>query len=80
MLAEKCKLYENFWAAYDMSTEKHVLVQKIFTNGLNMCMPLWIKDTVYEVGTHWLSSRKKVPGTAVSKEGHIDSVAERKNF
>ena len=56
--------------------EKHVLVNRIFTNGLNIGLPLltWTKKIAHEVNTHWLSSKKKVLGLAVSKEGHADNL------
>ena len=56
--------------------EKHVLAKRMLTNGVKMGLPLqtWIEKTVYTVETHWLSSKEKVPGIAVHKEGHADSV------
>ena len=36
LVAEKCKPYEIYTR---MSTEKHVLVKTIFTNGINMGLP-----------------------------------------
>ena len=42
-----------------MCTEKHVLVQKMFTNQLNV---EW---------KHWLSSKENVLGTMISKKGHV---------
>ena len=37
--------------------EKHVLVKQMFTNELNMGLPLWarIEKSVHGVETHWLS-------------------------
>ena len=52
-----------------IGAEKHVLVQKVFTNGLIIVLPLWPS-----VKIHWLSSEGKVPLAAVSKEGHVDSL------
>ena len=48
----------------------------MFTNGQNMDLPPWayVEKTVHGVKTHWHSSKEKVPGTVVSKEGHADSV------
>ena len=42
----------------------------MFTNGLNMGLPLWdwIEKTVHGMEMHWLSGKEKVPGAAVSKE------------
>ena len=58
-----------------MCTEKHVLVKKIFTNELNIVLPLWawVKKTVYGAEIHWLLRKGKVLGTLASKEGHADS-------
>ena len=56
--------------------ETHVLVKRIFTNGLNMSLLLQasVEKTVYKVETHWLSDKEKVPDAVVSKEAHVDSV------
>ena len=50
--------------------EKHVLVNKMFTNRLNMDLPpwAWIKETVHEVETYRLSNKEKVLGTIVNKK------------
>ena len=50
--------------------KKHDLIKTFFTNGLNMGLPLraWVGKTAHEAKTHWLSSKEKVPGTAVSKK------------
>ena len=63
---QKCLLY----------TKKHVSVQKMLTNGLNMGLPLRarVKKTVHGVETHWLSGKEKVLGAAVSKESHAGTV------
>ena len=53
--------------------EKHVLAKKMFTNELNMGLPLWVL-IVYRVETYWLSSKDKVLGAVVSKEGQADSI------
>ena len=34
----------------------------------------WVKKTVHEVVTHWLSGEEKVLGAMVSKEGQADSL------
>ena len=47
------------------------LSPKIFTDRLNMGLPLRTK-------IKQLSCKEKVPGAAVSKEGHADSVLEHK--
>ena len=59
----KCKFTEECV----MCTEKHALVQKMFTNVLNMEFPrrARVKGTVE---THWLSGKEKVLGAAVSKQ------------
>ena len=59
-----------------MCIEKHVSIKKIFTNELNMNLPLqaWITKTVYGVETQWLSCKQKVLGTAVSKESDTDNL------
>ena len=33
-----------------------------------------VKKTVHGEKIHWLSSKEKVPGTVVSKEGHAESL------
>ena len=33
-----------------------------------------VEKTVHGVEMHWLSDKEKVPGVAVSKEGHVDSL------
>ena len=45
--------------------------QKIFTNFLNIDLPLSakFKKTVHEVDEHWLSGKEKVLGASFSKEG-----------
>ena len=55
-----------------MCTEKHVLIKKVY----KVSSPLWswVKNIVHEVETHWLSSKKKVLATVVSKEDHSDSL------
>ena len=47
-----------------MSTEKRVLVKKCLQMVLLSCD--FVEKTIHEVETHWLSSKEKVPGTAVS--------------
>ena len=49
--------------------------KKMFTNWVNISLPLetWVKKTVHGVEAHWLSSKEKVPGSAISKEGQADS-------
>ena len=58
-----------------MYMKKHVLVKKLFTNGLTIGFPLgtWVKKTVHGVETNWLSSKEKVLDKAVNKEGYADS-------
>ena len=40
-----------------------------------MGLPLQAKDkmTVHVVKTHWLTNKERMPGAAVSNEGHSDS-------
>ena len=61
-----------------MCMEKHFLVEKLGSNGLNMGLHLQagVEKTVHGVKTHWLSSKEKVPGVAVCKKGHADSHLE----
>ena len=49
--------------------------ENLFTNGLNIVLPsqVDVKNTIYEVETHRLSSKVKVPDLAISKEGHAES-------
>ena len=57
-----------------MCTEKHILVKEIFRNGLKMGFSLraGVEERVHVVETNRLSAKEKVPGAAVSKEGHAD--------
>ena len=50
--------------------------KKVFTNELNIGLPLWayIEKTFHVVETHRLSSKEKVVGAAVTKEGDADSL------
>ena len=59
-----------FTEKYATCTKKHVLVEKIFTNGQNMDSPLYVWDekTVHRVETNWLPGKERVPGALVSKE------------
>ena len=63
-----------FTKEFVMGIEKHILVQKIFTNGLNLCLPLqaWVEKKINWAKRHWLSRRDKVPGAVISKEGLAD--------
>ena len=63
-----------FMQDYVMCTEKDILVKKLFINGLKMGLPrqACVKKTVHVVEIHWITSKEKVPGEAVSKEGHAD--------
>ena len=58
-----------FTEEWVMYMEKHVLVKKMFTNELNMGLPLWtwVKKTVHAVETHCLSGKE---GDADSLLGH----------
>ena len=57
-----------------MCTEKYV--KEMFTNGLNMALPLQalVKETIHRVETHQLCRKEKIPGTAVSKEDYADNL------
>ena len=63
-----------------MCTEKRVLVEnkkKMFTNELNtsfVTLSLGWKDSSWSGNTMWLSSKEKIPGAAVSKEGFAGSL------
>ena len=57
-----------------MCMENYVLVKKRFITELNMALLLWA--SLHRVETHWLSGKEKVPGAAVRKEGHADSLLE----
>ena len=48
--------------------------QKTFTNGLIIGLPqwAWVEKIIHGVEAHWLSCKEKVPGVAVSKDGHAD--------
>ena len=50
--------------------------QKMFANGLNMGLSLWVRieKTVHGVKAHWHSGKEKVPSAAISKEGYADSL------
>ena len=47
-----------------MSTEKKVLVKKMFANGL---LGAWAENILQGGETHWLSGKENVPGAVVSK-------------
>ena len=55
-----------------MCTEKHVLIKKGVTNGLNK--NLILEETDHGLETHWLSAKEKILGTEVSKEGQADNI------
>ena len=48
----------------------------MLTNEKSMGFPwqAWVEKIIHGVETHGLSSKEKVSGTAVSKEGHANSV------
>ena len=76
----------NFWCLRSVNYTKFIedcmmitlknFYEKMFTNGLNMGLPLcaWVKKIVLGVETPWLSGKEKVQGAAVSKEGHAYSL------
>ena len=41
---------------------------------MDLSQRTWVEKPVDEVETRWLSSKEKVPGAAISKEGHGDSL------
>ena len=64
-----------------MCTDKHVLAKKLFIKELNMNLPQEskVEKRVYGSG-NTLSSKEKVPGSSVSKEGRADSLWEHKKI
>ena len=46
--------------------------QKIFTNELNIGLPLqtWVEKIIFRMETHWFPGKEKVLGAVVSQEGH----------
>ena len=56
-----------------MCTEKHGLAEKVFTNGLNIGLPLCarVETTGHRIETHQLSGKENIPGAPVSKEGDV---------
>ena len=63
LMVEECNLCEIYRRMCDMYREAS-LDQKMFTNGLNVGLPLqaWVKKTVHGVETWWLSSKEDIPG------------------
>ena len=78
MEAEKCKLCEIYRRMCDMYREIWISLKrkKMFTNGLNMALPLWawVKKTVHRMETHWLIGKEKLLCTGVNKEGYVNGV------
>ena len=64
--------YVKFTKECAMWMDKHVLIRKIFTNGLNMGLPE-LKSQSFELKLQ-LSGKNKVLRTVVSKEGYTDSL------
>ena len=62
-----------FTEEYVMCMEKHVLAKKMFSNWLNIFFSLQaqVEKIVHGVKIYWLSSKEN---TALSKEGHADSL------
>ena len=56
--------------------EKHVLVIKMFTNWLNMGLPLWawVEKTVDGIETDFFGKEKVLGAATVSQEVHVDSL------
>ena len=75
LVTEMCKICE-IYRRTCVCSEKHVLVEKMFTNGLNLDLPqrTWIEKTDYRVEQHADSPEKKVLCATINKEGHADSV------
>ena len=74
LVAEKCKPCEIYRRMIDIYGETS-FGQKMFTNELNMDLPLlWVqvKKTVHRMETLWLSVKEKVLAAAVNKEGSAD--------
>ena len=59
-----------------MWTWKHVLVKNVYK--WVKYRFAWVEKTVYGVEAHRLFGKEKVPGVAVSKEGHADSLLRDK--
>ena len=55
----------------------YVPVKKIFTNGPNMGLLLWVLAKKKVHGQEIHSGNENVPDAAVSKEGHADSILEQ---
>ena len=70
LVAEKYKPFEIYGRIWDVYRES------IFTNGLNMDLPLWawVKKTVHGMETHWLFCKEKVQDSVVSTRDITDSV------
>ena len=58
-----------------MYKEKHVLLKEMFANRLNMSFILlsWVKKTLHGMQIYRLSIKDSVLGTAVCKDGNVDS-------
>ena len=54
LVTENCKSCEINWRML-------YVCRRLFTNGLNMGLPLWVEKTVGGVDTHWLSGNEKIP-------------------
>ena len=63
-----------------MCSENYASVKKMYRNGLNkdLLLRARVKKIIYGVETHRLSSKEKVPGAEVSKEGDADCLLEHK--
>ena len=57
-----------------MSTEKHILARKKVYKYPKKVLREWVERTIHRVEIVWLFDKVNVPGTAVNKEGHADSV------
>ena len=49
-------------------SHKNICFEAIQNGGKSKAKQAWVKKTVYGVETYWLSGKKKVPDTVVSKE------------
>ena len=74
-LIEKCKPCEICRRMCNVCGEA-LFPQKMFTNELNIGLSLqtWVKKTIHGMEMYWLSSKEKVLGSVISKEGHAVSV------
>ena len=76
------KFYAAEWTNYETFVEECALCmewhfyQKMFTNWLNMGLPLrnWVEKILHGMEIPWLSGWEKVHGAGLCKEGHAESI------